>query len=117
MNAPLYALSLTIEQQRFVRSCFAEISSGGSTDVIQRAFGHPTLNIQSLKPHFETDAQLNISLTEIEWRSVYDLIHATIYGLGQFELATLTGFDLQDAVNMNLMIASKIWGAYGESRF
>lgn len=116
MQAPI-TLSLTALQIEFLQSCGREMLAGASATGIRRIFPGTADEIATLMPLFATESATDLVLPESDWRKIYDMIHAVIYGLGSSELQTLTGLTLTEAVNTNLTIASQIWGVYGGARF
>ncbi|MFT5650115.1 MAG: hypothetical protein ACJAXK_001305 [Yoonia sp.] len=111
-------IRLLDEQLTLVKCALNEALHGGSTRAIQKTFGGTIHELKQLEEIFEhASSETSILLKATQWRQVYDLIHATIYGLGHFEFSTNTGFPIEVALNTNLYIASKLWGVYGESKF
>jgi len=106
------AIDLTDAELKFVQRCLNEACAGASSGEILRICGSSNEALRDVVAELAD----HHNLTEAQWRMVYDMVHATIYGLGQFELF-LTGFTLPQAINFNLRIASRVWGVYGESRF
>jgi hypothetical protein len=66
------------------------------------------------KVRLQTEAGLpSLNLTGDEWRVMYELLNAVIYGLSPNELQTCTGHNLQEACHINLKICAAVWGAHG----
>ncbi len=114
-------MTTTIEfeqsQQKFLFSIFSEVFDGGSTQAIQNILGDRVAEAKQLRNSVETQVKKDaksIKLTNERWRVIYESINAVIYGLGPFELQTLTGCDIQDALNINLRICSQVFGVYGK---
>jgi len=113
-----HIVNLSTDEHQFIGLCFNELLNGASSREMQNILG------AQLGAATELASRLNLPvqgpfppLNKADWRLIYDTINATIYALGEFELATLTGFSLPDAVNTNLKITARIWGTYGESHF
>lgn len=111
-------VELSQSQQKFLIRVFAEVFGGGSTTAIQNVLGDQVDAARLLESHLRELVALDaktISLSDVQWRTMYEAINAVIYGLGQFELDTCAGFDLQQACNTNLKICAAVWGVYGGS--
>lgn len=94
---------------------FVEVFGGGSTTAIQRILGDSTEAARALEPIVRTQADLNspyLELTEAQWRTMYESLNAVIYGLGPAELHILSSDGLAEVADLNLIICSKVWGAY-----
>lgn len=116
---PTYHISLSPLQVDFIASCFLECLWGASNTEIQLTSGAPVPQTTAFfETHFADAEKFEVgAITSKDWRMVYEIINGCIYGLGQNELATLTGFDLSEAVNTNLLIAAKRWGVYEGGKY
>lgn len=93
---------------------------GGSASAMRRISGHAAQTISEvdrLYQDFWDSEQSVLSLSESQWRVIYNSINATVCALGPFELETCTGCEPIDMLETNLTIASKVWGAYGGVRW
>lgn len=120
---PLVSISIHFSENEigFIRACFREVLSGASTREMGKMLGDdlPLADpiLKKIDAQRSTLDAASLTLTKTEFQIVYDAVHAAIYGLGEFELTTLTGFPLNMAVNTNLKIAHRLWGVYGESKY
>jgi hypothetical protein len=113
-----HRISFSGQQITLIQNCLREIRFGASAAEMSRVFGHDKDRLSQLIDIFSAPVLVQpVLLPKEKLRAIYDLIHAAIYCLGKFELQTLTGATLEAAVDTNLLIASKLWGAYGGSRF
>lgn len=106
-------------EQHFLTFIFVEVFGGGSTEAIQKILGNRVEEARDLEPKVRTQycrKLPSIELTADEWRVVYELLNAVIYGLGPSELHTCTGQSLQEACHINLKICVAVWGAHGAER-
>ena len=116
---PTYHISLSPLQIDFIVSCFRECLWGASSTEIQRTSGVPVLQTAAFfEDHFADAGKFELgAITSKDWRMVYEVINGCIYGLGQNELTTLTGFELSEAINANLLITAKRWGVYEGGKY
>ena len=109
------SVRLSKDQMNFVRRSFAEVG-GGSSGEFLRIANRSKEDLESAGQEFDVAisvSSIKVRMSEASWRTVYEVINATIYALGPFELSTVTGFGLQEAAETNLRICSAVWGAYG----
>ncbi|MEM7583470.1 MAG: hypothetical protein AAF560_08830 [Acidobacteriota bacterium] len=118
MNGATDSTSITVGlenwEMRVIRAALREYG-GGSAASVRRLSGHDRSTRDS--PWGTVDSAVKeganeLTLSEGEWRLVYDSINATIYALGPNELETVTGYNLLEMLQANLTIASSVWGAY-----
>jgi hypothetical protein len=107
-------------EQDFLAFVFVEVFGGGSTTSIQNILGDRVEAARELGQEVRLQSKSgspSIALSPDEWRAMYDAINAVIYGLGPSELATCTGYELDQVCNINLRICAAVWGAYGASHW
>ncbi|MBD2054565.1 hypothetical protein H6F88_00720 [Oculatella sp. FACHB-28] len=113
------AIAFDEREQHFLAFVFMEVFGGGSTRIIQNILGPYVETAHNLQPkvRLQAEAELpSIELTADEWRVMYEALNAVIYGLGPSELHTCTGYNLQEACNINLRICAAVWDARGVGR-
>lgn len=54
-----------------------------------------------------------VALPEVDWRVVFDAVHAATYALGPLEVPVVLGCSLVELADINLRICIDAWGAYG----
>jgi hypothetical protein len=113
------AIAFDEHEQYFLAFVFVEVFGGGSTRIIQKILGDYVEAAHNLRLKVRSQAEaglLSIELTVDEWRVMYESLNAVVYGLGPSELHTCTGYNLQEACNINLKICTAVWGAHGAGR-
>lgn len=122
MSSTLIRIEFTQREQQFLSFVFIEIFGGGSTAAIQAVLGdsvsqakdlHDEVRMQVAKN--ENGAGSPIALSASQWRTMFESVHAVVYGLGPSELQTCTGLELHETANINLKICNAVWGVYGGS--
>jgi len=115
MSQRLVSVELQLAQQQFIKQCFGE-RGGGSADVHSAILNTPLETSNEARAAFGDaidGSSTAVGLEPHTWRVVYDVVHATVYALGPFELPIVTGFSLEEAAEVNLRICVEVWGAYG----
>lgn len=113
-----HRILLKSEQFELIQSALREAQCGASSTAIQKTSGLSTDELRMLSASFmDHDPAQSLLLPTNAGRNVYDLLHAVIYGLGPIEFQTLTGASIPVALNVNLTIASKLWGVYKGAKF
>lgn len=108
-----HSILLTEDEYGFINRCFAELLYGASAVAMKHVLGDETSQAEELKQLLSSRSASNFpALSKPSWRVIYNVIHAAIYALGDNELETLTGFELNQAINTNLKITSQLWGTY-----
>jgi hypothetical protein len=107
---------LSDEELEFLVACFREMLSGASSKEISKIAESDIERAKTICRKLPKESAL-VLLHRDEWHTIFNVINATIYGLGQFELGTLTGFDVKDALNLNLKIAHRLYGVYDGAKF
>jgi hypothetical protein len=110
----MIAIDFNQSEQDFLAFVFVEVFGGGSTQSIQNILGDRVAAARELGQEVRLQSKSGspaIDLSTDEWRVMYEAINAVIYGLGPSELATCTGYALNQACGINLRICAAVWGA------
>ena len=115
-------ISLTVQAVRFILNALDEVQ-GSCPSTFLKIAGHTEDTVLRVQAEFEHACgangarfarPANVVLSEASWRIIFNVNEAAIYSLGPLELETVAGCSLQAAAQVNLLICSSVWGAYGK---
>lgn len=102
-----------------IRSALGEYG-GGSAHELRALSGHDIRygdSLSGLVKAAVAQGTHHLTLTEEDWRIIYDSLNATIQALGPVELEAVTGHTPLEMLQTNLTIAATVWGAYGGAKW
>ena len=112
-------IELSATDVHVISAGLAEYGGGSASDIATLS-GHDDRAVQPIYKKIErlrvSDAN-ELSLTEAEWRVIYDSVNAALYALGPFALELCTGCSLVDLLQTNLHITTSVWGMYGGAKW
>ena len=115
----MITINLSNIEERVISASLGEYY-GGSSLTLRDISGYSIEEVESTLKHWNEEYKENhntATLTNKDWKLIYDSVNAVIYALGPSELETCTGLVPLKFLQTNLNIASKLWGAYGGAKW